>query len=401
MTFSTIGMTFLSGFDSENKPITEERPLAPPMCYYQGRVQERDGTAFGLIAADTCHQAGVEAMIKLSIEDIAAAHLDEKRELKSSNSLNPKRRESHIFTLSPVKKTKSTSEGVSAVDASKHVLRLLTDRQLGTFINNVHDFIHGGGYPRNRVGKAQTAEERELSMYGDEWNPIYANRVKKDTFNKVEFFSEQERRELTPSRSTKKYVEVVIVNDKSRLDTFTGDGGTIETMAAQSVTVMNAVNAIYNTEDGSNGFTVGGTPYDVFIVAYAMHTFVNGDDYADTLVMSSSNAAETMSDSLLDRFNAWAQEAVDGGVLVAHDNHILLSGKDFEGNTVGLAYVSRMCAGEKSGNINMCKMSDSTAFCAAVVFRYVMKFAITVKLFHGYEAQLVDHSKEIDWKCPY
>lgn len=52
--------------------------------------------------------------------------------------------------------------------------------------------------------------------------------------------------------------------------------------------------------------------------------------------------------------------------ILAHDNHILLTGYDFEAYCVGYAGVSSMCTISRSGSINMCK-TESLNRCAAIV----------------------------------
>jgi len=73
---------------------------------------------------------------------------------------------------------------------------------------------------------------------------------------------------------------------------------------------------------------------------------------------------------LLSLFHEWGQMQLQAGLatVTEYDNRVLLSGRDFDGNTVGLAGVSTMCRQSSSGSVNMCGvLSGDVAMCAAVV----------------------------------
>jgi len=165
-------------------------------------------------------------------------------------------------------------------------------------------------------------------------------------------------RRLTGSAT--KYVEAIVVNDNSRFQLFGGDSG-MEALIAHTVSVMNDVTAIYN-RDPTNGATF---PYKVQVVLVGVHTLIQTDPWENTVRAAGS---ETDCSSLLDLFNDWGQTQQAAGAMSEHDNRILLSGRDFDGSTVGLAGVSAMCDVSRSGNVNMCGQGDAEiSSCAAVV----------------------------------
>jgi len=158
-----------------------------------------------------------------------------------------------------------------------------------------------------------------------------------------------------------KYVEAFVVNDYSRYQSFGGSSGLTD-LAEQSVSVMNAVTTIYKTDPtGDASF-----PYVIQVVFVGQQTFVETDPWDSTVTMSGS---ETDCSSLLDHFHTWGQAQLSAGLATVstYDNRILLSGRDFDGNTVGLAGVSTMCWAASSGNVNMCLATDDVAGCAATV----------------------------------
>merc|ERR1719162_2896361 len=97
-------------------------------------------------------------------------------------------------------------------------------------------------------------------------------------------------------------------------------------------------------------------PYEIQVVLIGMHTILDADPWENTV---NKIASETDCSSLLSLFNDWGVNEQSSGLLPAHDNRVLLSGGDFDGNTVGLAGVSGMCNPTRSGNVNMCGRSSS------------------------------------------
>merc|ERR1719409_1734030 len=98
-----------------------------------------------------------------------------------------------------------------------------------------------------------------------------------------------------------------------------------------------------------------------------MHTMTTADPWESTVTMVGD---ETDCESLLNLFNTWGSTQQAAGKLgggVDADNRVLLSGRDFDGNTVGLAGVSAMCNALRSGNVNMCSKASAAASCAGTV----------------------------------
>ncbi|CAE8586763.1 unnamed protein product [Polarella glacialis] len=157
-----------------------------------------------------------------------------------------------------------------------------------------------------------------------------------------------------------KYVEVYAVNDNSRHTAFGGASGVVK-LALHSTAVFNTVSTMYKAAP-TNGASF---PYAIQIVLVGMGTFVTADPYESALVYSGS---ETTVASLLEQFNFWAQTQLAAGSMMDNDNRVLLSGRDFDGSTVGYAGVGVMCLRSRSGSVNMCGNSDSAVSgCAATV----------------------------------
>ncbi|CAD7946874.1 unnamed protein product [Amoebophrya sp. A120] len=149
-----------------------------------------------------------------------------------------------------------------------------------------------------------------------------------------------------------KFVEVLVVNDASRLQQFNGDRAA---QAADATAVMNVAHAIY--AHGHNNF-----PHDIRVVMVGIMTFADRDPYEDGLVGAYSNRTkddgtvvlEISSNTLLRKFYEWAHAEQTAGNLKPSDNRVLLSGRDFDSVTVGLANVGSMCNVHDSGSINAC-----------------------------------------------
>ena len=87
---------------------------------------------------------------------------------------------------------------------------------------------------------------------------------------------------------------------------------------------------------------------EVQFVLVAQHANVESDAWAGSVISSENGASissgDTDASSLLDLFNTWHYENLQSGALVANDNHILLTARDFSDSTVGLAGVTTMRA---------------------------------------------------------
>jgi len=132
-------------------------------------------------------------------------------------------------------------------------------------------------------------------------------------------------REGTPAET--KYVELMVVNDPERLALFNGDSAL---MLADSVAIMTAANTIYARS---------GLEPRVRIAVVGQVTLPPG-----AYPVQAAGPGEVSSQALLDAFSTWSMEQ-----LPAHDDHCLLSGHDFDQNTVGLAYLAGMCSGAHAG----------------------------------------------------
>lgn len=130
-----------------------------------------------------------------------------------------------------------------------------------------------------------------------------------------------------------KYIELVVANDAERLELFKGDS---DAMLSDSIAIITAANTIFaNTEL---------TPR----IRLAVVGQVNVP--ADAYPVVTAGPGQVNSEALLEQFGRWATANVP-----PHDDHCLLSGHDFNGNTVGLAYLAAMCTGERSGLIAQTK----------------------------------------------
>ncbi|CAE8637330.1 unnamed protein product [Polarella glacialis] len=161
-----------------------------------------------------------------------------------------------------------------------------------------------------------------------------------------------------------KYVEVYAVNDNSRFTAFGGASG-VDRLATHSTAVFNTVTTMYKAAptDGAS------MPYTIQIVLAGMGTFVTADPYEASLVYQGT---ETTVSSCLEQFNSWAQTQLAAGEIMDNDNRVLLSGRNFDGNTVGYAGLGSMCLRSRSGSINMCGSSASAVPGCAVTIAHEM-----------------------------
>jgi len=82
---------------------------------------------------------------------------------------------------------------------------------------------------------------------------------------------------------------------------------------------------------------------------------------ATTFTPSDVGGVEVSTDELLAQFNGWSPGALASDA----DGHVLLSGLDFDGPTVGLAVQEGMCGGASSGAVVMAQ--DATGYEAAIL----------------------------------
>eukprot|EP00164_Ancoracysta_twista_P007473 GFYU01010611.1.p1 GENE.GFYU01010611.1~~GFYU01010611.1.p1 ORF type:complete len:1138 (+),score=425.76 GFYU01010611.1:162-3575(+) len=141
-----------------------------------------------------------------------------------------------------------------------------------------------------------------------------------------------------------KHVELLIVNDKSRLDHHGGDS---EAMSDSTIAIVNHVKAYYEAADFD---------YAINVVLVAQIVFADGDPY--TPEKFATNQEEVDVDSLIHLFHEWRVQKIEDDTLPSHDNGHLFSAFDFSETTIGYAGVSAMCAVSRSGGINQCTYND-------------------------------------------
>jgi hypothetical protein len=135
---------------------------------------------------------------------------------------------------------------------------------------------------------------------------------------------QQEFREGTPEEI--KYIDLLLINDSARMAAL---GGQAEATGIRFVETMNELLADSGIQPRLR-------------VTLRGQVFFNGDPYLPRFV-----ADEVDHGSLLDNFLSWAESAD----LPAHDEHMLLSGLDFLGETVGFAGVEVACSAVSNGFI--------------------------------------------------
>jgi len=141
------------------------------------------------------------------------------------------------------------------------------------------------------------------------------------------------RRRALASSLPNRYLELIVVNDKTRCDAFAAIDGSItsaelDAMHADSVAVVNQVAGYYDT--------IGTVNMEIVLVAQV--DWCTGDPYSIT---AESNG-ERDADTLLGKFQAW--HGANLASLPSNDDAHLFSGYDFKGNTIGLAGMGTICS---------------------------------------------------------
>ena len=137
------------------------------------------------------------------------------------------------------------------------------------------------------------------------------------------------RRRLTWA-SRQVHLELLVINDRARIDQFAGVGAgasasELAAMHAESIDVVNTVAAIYSGEFSA----------ELTIVLVGQVDWTAGDPVSPA-PFAGSDGAEVDTEDLLWSVNQWRGENLAS--LPAHDAAHLFSGRDFDENTVGLAY---------------------------------------------------------------
>ena len=175
--------------------------------------------------------------------------------------------------------------------------------------------------------------------------------------------------------ATQKYVEVLAINDYP----FCTSAGSAGSAAATTAAILNIVTTMFREPTGSSTSWTAGVELQVVLVG--QHSFTNADPW-ESLVISTANAAtiasgDVDSSSLLDKFNSWVEAAEQTGAVPPHDNHVLLSGRDFEENTLGLAFLNTICGGQRSGSVNMVGSYTNAQVAATVAHEMGHNFGLT------------------------
>jgi len=123
------------------------------------------------------------------------------------------------------------------------------------------------------------------------------------------------------------YIELILVSDHSHL-LQSGSQGALE---ASSASIMAGTAAFYNV-GWPNGVKV--------VLVLKNHILLN----QGVLGVTANSIGETSSEKLLTSFNSWRRAHLqNGNALGTHDVAHLLSGRDFDGGTIGLAYLKSCC----------------------------------------------------------
>ncbi len=125
-----------------------------------------------------------------------------------------------------------------------------------------------------------------------------------------------------------KYIELFIGNDERRLELF---GGDVDAMEQDTLALIADTNLV---------FTHSGLEPRLRVALLGQMSVPNEG------LRITPIGNETSSEDLLSSFNVWSMENMP-----RHDEHILLSGHDFDEGTIGLANFTGICAGEVSGGI--------------------------------------------------
>ena len=125
--------------------------------------------------------------------------------------------------------------------------------------------------------------------------------------------STKPRRALQQLSATNLYIELIVVNDRARVNQY----DTLDAMHDESIHVVNVVSALYESAPFAPG---------VRVVLLAQYDFASSPEPWSETVDARSNG-EKDADGILDAFQAWRADRMD--TLPAHDAAHLFSGEDF------------------------------------------------------------------------
>ena len=126
-------------------------------------------------------------------------------------------------------------------------------------------------------------------------------------------------RRLTQAGAEELYVELIVVNDKKRVEMY---GSATKSLRSDTVHVVSLVSALFKKLP---------TPVSILLVAQYENDSV--DPWADDVTIESDGEANAY--ELLNAFTSWREKKYDE--LPSHNSAHLFSGHDFDGETLGLA----------------------------------------------------------------
>ena len=126
-------------------------------------------------------------------------------------------------------------------------------------------------------------------------------------------------RKLTQAGAEELYVELIVVNDKKRVEMY---GSATKSLRSDTVHVVSLVSALFKKLP---------TPVSILLVAQYENDSV--DPWADDVTIESDGEANA--NELLNAFTSWREKKYDE--LPSHNSAHLFSGHDFDGDTIGLA----------------------------------------------------------------
>ena len=183
---------------------------------------------------------------------------------------------------------------------------------------------------------AETLNELEHYSFG----AVHASEVVDEVKDAQQWTGVRSRR-LASSRI--KYIQLLIVNDFERYKSFLDKTQAEAANAIQYTSFLyNKLNVRYRNLRASNA-------YSFSISIAGMITFSHGNPWRNVL---KRNGKEVDTTQLLELFNEWRENQLSGRQFPAHSAAHLLSGEDFGGNTVGLAYLQRICSNSAATGIN-------------------------------------------------
>lgn len=161
--------------------------------------------------------------------------------------------------------------------------------------------------------------------------------------------------------SAKKTVEILLATDHERFLAF-GGASSSSALVEHSVGIINAAAAMYRAPPGDNA----SFSYDIELAVVDIVTFPDKDPWEETV---ETQGDKVLAESLLSQFGSWGQSQLVAGRVGAHDNRILISGRQFDGSAAGLAFIGTMCKHSYSSSIGQClgTAADDLGMCGAIV----------------------------------